>query len=138
MSGIEAVNGIIASWKAGDLDAVLEHLCEDVVYHYHVGSRPLRGRDAVRRFLERFGSGQTEIRWEIMHWAQAGDRLFVEGIDDYVAEDGRRIRLPYAGVFEFRDGRVAGWRDYIDAGVVAAARAGEANPDWIDEIMQST
>ncbi|WP_417469074.1 nuclear transport factor 2 family protein [Maricaulis sp.] len=138
MSGIETVNGIIAAWKAGDNDALLEHLCEDVVYHFHVGSRPLRGRDAVRRFLERFGAGQTQIRWEIMHWAQAGDRLFVEGIDDYVAADGRRIRLPYAGVFEFRDGRVAGWRDYLDGAVVAAARAGEPNPEWVDEIMQST
>jgi limonene-1,2-epoxide hydrolase len=138
MSGIAAVNGIIAAWKAGDINAVLEHLCEDVVYHYHVGSRPLRGRDAVRRFLERFGSGQTDIRWRILHWAQSGERLFVEGVDDYVAADGQRIALPYAGVFEFRDGRVAGWRDYIDSVVVAAARAGEPNPAWVDEIVQSS
>lgn len=138
MSGIEVVNGIIAAWKDGDIDAVLEHLAEDVVYHYHVGSRPLRGRDAVRRFLEKFGSGQTQIRWRILHSAQSGNRLFVEGVDDYVAEDGQHIALPYAGVFEFRDGQVAGWRDYIDGGGVAAARAGDPNPAWVDEIMQSS
>lgn len=137
MSSIKTVERIIASWKAGDIPAVLDCLCEDVVYHYHVGSKPLRGREAVGRFLERFGADQSEIRWQIMHSSQSGERLFVEGIDDYVAGDGTRIRLPYSGVFEFEGGKVKGWRDYIDLGLVERARAGNANPEWIDEIMQS-
>ena len=70
----------------------------------------LEGRDAIRRFLEKFGAGQTEIAWSISRHSETGDLLMVEGVDDYVNAEGVRIRTPYAGVFEFRDGRIWRWR----------------------------
>lgn len=47
---IETIEGLIASWARRDVEAVLDLLTDDVIYHYHVGSRPLRGKDWVRRF----------------------------------------------------------------------------------------
>ncbi len=132
---IDQIEALIEDWKRHDVEAVLARLTDDVVYHYHVGTRPLRGKDAVRRFLEKFGSGQREIRWRIRHHAQNGDVLMVEGIDDYVGADGARIRTPYMGVFEFREGRICAWRDYLDAALIAARRAGEPMPDWLAELV---
>lgn len=133
-SQIETIEHLIACWKRNDVDAVLDLLTDDVVYHYHVGSRPLRGKDWVRRFLQKFGSGQKDIRWRIVHHASQGDVLLVEGVDDYVDLEGRRIQTPYMGAFEFRDGKIARWRDYLDHQLIAAAESGEPAPEWIEEL----
>jgi limonene-1,2-epoxide hydrolase len=44
---------------------------------------------------------------------QSGDVVFHEGTENYVRND-RRVSLPYVGVFEFKDGKIIGWRDYFD------------------------
>ena len=44
---IETVEALIAAWKRRDSEAVLALLTDDVVYHYHVGARPLIGKDLV-------------------------------------------------------------------------------------------
>ena len=132
---IRELHAMMDDWKRRDVDAVLARLCDDVVYHYHVGSRPLRGKAAVRRFLEKHGGGQKEIRWRVVHHAQNGDTLLVEGVDDYVDAEGRRIRTPYMGVFEFREGKISGWRDYLDASLISAQSTGEPTPEWLAELV---
>lgn len=134
-SHIEIVNGLIDDWKKGDIDGVLSRLCRDVEYHYLVGERPLIGKDWVRRFLQKFGAGQTDIQWRIVNHASDGDKMLVEGIDDYVDADGVRIRTPYMGIFEFRNGKICGWRDYVDTGLIAHAKSGRAFPEWLASIL---
>jgi limonene-1,2-epoxide hydrolase len=131
-----AVDAIIEAWKRKDIDGVLAQLCDDVEYHYLVGERPLIGKDWVRRFLDRFGGHIGEPNnWRILRSAESGNALLVEGVDDYMSTDGNRIRYPYMGVFEFRDGRVSHWRDYADAGLMARAREGETLPEWLEELV---
>ncbi len=134
---IDVVQAIIDAWSRGDIDGVLDCVTDDIVYHYHVGSRPVVGKVQMRKFLERFGAGQTQIQWRILDWAEVEDRLLVEGVDDYVDAQGQHIRSPYMGAFSLQDGRVATWRDYIDLAIPAAARAGEPTPDWLEEIYRA-
>jgi len=135
MAHIDTVKSIIAAWRKRQIEGVLAHLHDDVVYHYHVGSRPLQGKAMVRRFLEKFGGGQHDIRWFIRHWAQDGDRLFIEGVDDYRDAGGRRIRTPYMGVFEFDGAKVIGWRDYVDMGLILKEKSGAPRPDWLESLV---
>lgn len=137
MSGhIEIVNGMIDAWKRGDIEGVLSCLTDDVEYHYIVGARPLIGKDWVRKFLDKFGAGQTDIRWRIVNHASQGDKLLVEGIDDYVDADGVRIRTPYMGIFQIRDGKICEWRDYVDTGLITLAKSGEDFPPWLSRLVQ--
>lgn len=131
---LETVEQLIETWKSLDVEGVLALLTDDVEYHYAVGERPLIGKDWVRRFLEKFGQGQSEIRWRIVNHASNGDRLLVEGVDDYVNKHGAHIRTPYMGIFEFRDGKICGWRDYVDLGLVNQAHAGKEFPEWVNEL----
>jgi limonene-1,2-epoxide hydrolase len=39
------------------------------------------------------------------------------------------------GIFEFRDGKVRRWRDYVDTGLIAKARAGETFPEWLEALI---
>lgn len=131
---IETLRALIARWKEGDAEGVLERVTEDVVYHYHVGSPPIRGRDVLARFLASFGAGQKDKRWRIVHHAQTGDTLLVEGVDDFVNAEGRRIQTPYMGVFEFEGGKIRAWRDYHDMAVMQSLEKGEPLPDYLEEL----
>jgi limonene-1,2-epoxide hydrolase len=132
---IDTIESLIGAWKRHDIEAVLALLTDDVVYHFHVGTRPVRGKEWVRRFLSKFGQGQSEIQWRIVRHAQNGDLLLVEGVDDYVDGEGRRIQTPYMSAFEFRGGLICGWRDYLDTSLIARAKSGDPMPEWLEELV---
>ncbi len=133
---LKTVQTIIDAWKRADIEAVLEQLDEDVEYHTLVGQRPLQGKVWVRRFLEKFGDGQTDIRWQICNHAENGDLLLVEGVDDYVDAQGRRVQTPYMGAFEFRGGKIYKWRDYLDSALLAGVERGEPLPEWTEAFIK--
>lgn len=123
-------------WRDGDLDGVIAHLHPDVVWHYAAGALPpVRGRAQARRLLEALQQQMLDVRWQVFASAEVGDRLFVEGVDAYRTPDGDEVMTPYAGVLELRDGLVIGWRDYVDLGLAARQRAGEAVADHVRELV---
>ena len=132
---IDVVNSLIDTWKTLDIEGVLDHLTDDIEYHYIVGERPLIGKAWVRRFLQKFGAGQKDIRWRIVNYASNGDKLLVEGVDDYIDATGVRVRTPYMGSFEFRDGKICRWRDYVDTGLIKQAKSGSEFPEWLETLI---
>lgn len=122
---IDILLAIIEAWKAKDIDAVLSHMHEDIVWHFAVAAEPpLRGKAMARKFLQRFGAGMNDVRWRVFDYQETADRLFVEGVDEFRTDEGFTVAAPYAGVLDFRGDLVVGWRDYVDVGVMAAQRAG--------------
>jgi len=116
---------VIESWRARDLEATLAHFDDEIVWHYAAAAAPpVRGREAARRLLTRFQNDMRDINWRIFAHADVGDRLFVEGVDEYLTPQGVRICAPYAGVLDFRGDRIVGWRDYVDTATIAAQRDG--------------
>jgi len=117
---------LIEAWQAKDIDRVLSFMHEDIVWHYAAGAMPpVRGKAKAAKLLTRFQAEMHDIRWRLFDHAESADRLFIEGVDEYRSAEGRRIAAPYAGVMEFRDGKIIAWRDYVDIGVIAAQKAGE-------------
>lgn len=117
---------VIEAWQAKDIDRVLSFMADDIVWHYAAAAMPpVRGKAAARKLLERFQGDMHGIQWRIFSYAESGDRLFIEGVDDYRTADGNRVAAPYAGVLEFRGDLITGWRDYVDLGVIAQQKAGE-------------
>lgn len=133
---LETFNRLIAAWKARDVETVLTFLHDDVVWHYAVAAMPpVRGKAAARKLLARFLADMHDVRWRLFSAAEAGERLFVEGVDEYRTPDGHTVATPYAGVLDFRDGLIVGWRDYVDLGVAAAQKAGEPHTPQVVELM---
>ena len=132
---IDQFLSIIAAWKRRDIEAVLAMMSDDIVWHFAAAAEPaLVGKAAVRKFLTRFAADLAEVRWRIFHSAESGDRLFVEGVDEYVTPKGTVVIAPYAGVIEFCGDLVTGWRDYVDVGVIAAQRRGEPVTKQVKEL----
>lgn len=137
---LETVNAIMEAWSRSDVEGVLAHVTDDIEWHYQVGSRPVVGRDTMAKLLNKLAGHQLDSAWRIIRHAareEANGRtaLFVEAIDDYRNPDGHRVQVPYAGVYELVDGKVAAWRDYVDMGLMSRAEIGEALPAWIEALV---
>ena len=126
--------GMVKDWRRKDIEAVLARVTDDIVWHSHVGSPPILGKAAMRQTLGTLGAGMSDVRWRIFDYAENEHSLFLEGVDDFVTPEGRRVVIPYCGVMIFREGLVAEWRDYFDRGVFTKLKAGEPMPDYLDKL----
>ena len=98
-----------------DDKAFLDLLTDDVEYHYHVGTRPLIGKEWVQKFLIKYREVTSDAHWVIHNHAENGNVLFTEGIEEYFdVRSQKTISHPYAGVIEFRDGKIVKWKDYFE------------------------
>lgn len=132
---IEHVNAVVEAWRRKDIDAVLARVTDDIQWHSHVGSPPIAGKEAMRRTLTTLAGLMSDIRWRIFHHAQSENRIFLEGADDFVTGDGRRVEVPYMGVMAFRGDVIAEWRDYFDRGLFDKLKSGAESPDYIKALV---
>lgn len=112
MTHAELIQSYYAAWVRDDVEAVLALCTEDVVA-VNVPIGPIRGKPAVREFLNKFGRGMQNKRYEVESILESGDSAMVEGVENYT-KNGREVSLPYMSRFKFRDGKIAEWRDYFD------------------------
>jgi limonene-1,2-epoxide hydrolase len=125
---------MITSWRARDLEGMLVHIDDDIVWHSHVGSPPIVGKAAMREFAGKLTAQMNDIKWRIFETATNGNRVFLEGVDDFVTNEGRRVMLPYAGVLAFKDARIIEWRDYFDRALFDRLKAGEPMPNYLQAL----
>lgn len=112
---ITAVKNLIACWERRDVDAVLNCLTDDVEYYWHIGSRPIREKQTMRKFLNNLAGNFDQKRWEIFSYAENGDLLLLEGHEElWDKEHQRTIQQPFMQAFQFRDGLISHWRDYYE------------------------
>jgi len=137
MSSLDILLRLIERWKARDIDGVLSLMDENIIWHYAAAiAPPVRGKAKARRLLETLAPQIAEVRWRIFDYAERDNRLFVEGVDEYVATDGRLVSAPYAGVVAFAEGRITALREYFDLGLVNSLKAGEPAPEHVRLLLQ--
>jgi ketosteroid isomerase-like protein len=134
-SKIGAVLSLIESWKRSDVDGVIELLSDDVVWHTSTGIKPpLRSKVAVREWLEGFVDQVHNSKWRVNSYAESGNMLFVEGIEDFELPSGIRVVIPYSGVYEFTGGKINGVREYFDGRLSKSLKEGGEIPAFIKEL----
>jgi len=127
---------VIRAWKKHDAEAVLAHMAEDIEWYVFVSQPPVRGKAAARELLAKLGNSRHAEHWRVFHHAVRGSRLFVEGVDDFTDTKDHRIAVPYAGVVEFQNDLITGWRDYFDSGILDKMRAGGDVPEAIEPLIE--
>ncbi|WP_440958665.1 nuclear transport factor 2 family protein [Oceanicaulis sp. LC35] len=135
MSSKQAVlQAVIDAWcERQDIDAVLAHMTDDIVWHYSAISQPPKtGKAGAREFLTAFKEKVRNPAWRIFRLAESEDALFVEGADVFETADGRRVEVPYMGILEFEGDLICAWRDYFDR----ASADGGALPDHARDLTQ--
>ncbi len=134
---IEVVQELFRAWGRHDVDTIIGLMAADVEWHYHVGSPPVNGVDAMRKVLDRLKNHQIDSTWRLTRHAETGNALLVEGVDDFESAAGHRVQVPYMGVYEFDGEAITSWRDYVDLGLLTAAQAGEALGDHLRPLIDA-
>ena len=112
---METIKAMMQANVERDDKKFLGFLTDDIVYHFHVGSRPLIGKEWVQKFLNKYREITADVKWRIDRFAETDNELFVEGYEEYLdTRSNEMIAHPYMGIFEFRDGKIAAWRDYFE------------------------
>lgn len=132
---VTIVEAVMAAWADHDIDTLLTHISPDIEWHYQVGSRPVKGIESMRKMLTGLKDHQLDSKWRLRQWAQNGDTLFIEAVDDYTNPSGHRVQAPYAGVYRFSGALITEWRDYVDMGLMMKGEAGEALPEWLEPLV---
>ena len=112
MTPLETVNKFMAAAAKRDYDTALPLLTEDVVYQ-NMPIAAVKGRDEVKGQLEALLAMGGDSEWKVLHEVADGNVVMNERVDRFMIA-GKWAELPVMGVFVFRYGLIAEWRDYFD------------------------
>jgi len=127
---------VIDAWHRQDIEGVLVHVTDDIVWRNSSGFAPaIRGKAAMRTALTGMAPIIKTNKWRIFDYAENGDRLFMEGVDEFWLQGGQHVAIPYAGSLEFRGLLIREWREYFDGRLSAAGKAGEPVSAEVQEMI---
>ncbi|WP_101927236.1 MULTISPECIES: ketosteroid isomerase-related protein [Luteimonas] len=122
-AALDLIQRYYAAFNAGDRDAMLALLTDDVAHDLNQGARET-GREAFVRFMQRMDRSYREQLRDIVVLAAtdgtcAAAEYVVHG--EYLADDdglppahGQRYVLPGGAFFALRDGRIARVSNYYN------------------------
>jgi uncharacterized protein len=124
---IEVVKDAYAAFGRGDVPAILQSLTDDVTWHLmgpseipYAGLR--HGRAGAAAFFSLLAGSDDVQLFEPRRFLADGDVVVVLGrYEARVKSTGKVAKTDWVHVFEFRDGKVASWREYLDAAAYAEA-----------------
>jgi len=113
---LATVHRVIDAIAAKDYDQALPWFTEDCEYtNLPMGS--VTGPAGVKAVLEPFFTPTISNELIVLRSAVEGDTVFTERLDRHQIATGW-VELPVTGVFVFREGKIAVWREYFDLGTL--------------------
>jgi limonene-1,2-epoxide hydrolase len=130
------LDAIITAWHKQDVEGVLVHVTDDIVWRNSSGFAPaIRGKAAMRTALEGMAKVIKTNKWRIFDHAESETRLFMEGVDEFWLTTGEHVAIPYAGSLEFRGLLVSEWREYFDGRISSSMKAGAPLTEELKEMI---
>ena len=126
---VAVVRRAYENFKGGDINGILDSLTEEVDWRLpeiegvaFSGAR--KGREGVGGFFSQLAESQETVSFEPREFVAQGDKVVVLGTYRWrVKKNGREYGGDWAHVFTVRDGRIAGFHEYMDSGAARAAFA---------------
>jgi ketosteroid isomerase-like protein len=117
------------NFKSGDIKSLLASLTEDVDWRLpemanigFAGGR--KGRERVGEFFADLAESQESLSFEPREFIAQGDKVVALGSYRWrVRKNGRDYGGEWAHVFTIRDGKIAGFHEYMDSAAAVAAHA---------------
>ena len=110
----DLVTAFVAAWEHRDVDRILDFFTDDAVYINMPIDPPNQGKAAIRAVISEFIGMAEAMEFIIHHQGETSDGRVLNERTDRFKINGKWIDLPVMGIFEFRDGKICGWRDYFD------------------------
>ena len=130
---VEVVKGAYEAFGRRDIPGLLEMLTEDVDW-FTAGSPDAipyagqkRGRKEVEGFFTTLAATEDITHFEPREFIAQGDRVVVLGnYKGRVLANSRGYDVDWLQVFTVRDGKIAGFREYLDTAALADAHRASA------------
>jgi uncharacterized protein len=124
---VEVVRRAYENFKTGDIGALMGQMAEDVDWRLpeiegaaFAGAR--KGRGQVSEFFTSLADAQDSLSFEPREFVAQGDKVVALGVYNWrVKATGREYGGDWAHVFTVRDGKVAGFHEYMDSAQAEAA-----------------
>jgi ketosteroid isomerase-like protein len=124
---VQTVKEAYAAFQRGDVAAILALLTDDVTWELpgpaeipYAGLR--RGHDGAGEFFRRLAEADEVQVFEPRRFLADGDLVVVLGrYEARVRATEKSAKTDWVHAFEFRDGKVASWREYYDSAEYAQA-----------------
>lgn len=135
MSGSHIVRQWYESMQLGDLASLLEAFSPDIVWYqaeghpYQPGNEPWVGPDAIQdQLLVRVAAEWDDFKVDVRDIHEAGEEVVVEGrYTGTFKATGKRLDSQFCHVWRVRDGKLAGYRQYMDTAQLLAVTGGSPN-----------
>ncbi|MFC3163364.1 nuclear transport factor 2 family protein [Ciceribacter thiooxidans] len=131
MTAADTIRAYYEAFNAGDMEAFLALLTDDVVHDINQGERQI-GKEAFARFMEHMNRCyREELTDMVVMTSEDGRRGAAEFVvnGEYLATDeglppanGQKYVLPAGAFFELRDGKVARISNYYSL------------PEWVRQV----
>lgn len=123
LANLAAFESVFPHWNTGDIDRMLEHYCDDVVWRNVAMGTEYRGKHAVRGFLEQLYTGLPDLSLDVTLRVPRGRYVAEEyvirghhrGMLFGLPPTGRFLEIPAASMVELRDGKLQEDHFYFDA-----------------------
>jgi ketosteroid isomerase-like protein len=130
LAGIPAMRravimNVFATMDTGDLDALVEHMTEDVTTQFG-NQAEISGKAAFRALYTEFGQAISRLRHEVLdiwHAVEDFDAWVVRLNVTYRLLNGKTVTLPCCNVFGMRGDLICEYRVYMDIGPVLSGAA---------------
>jgi ketosteroid isomerase-like protein len=104
---LEEANAFISK---GDYEQFLTYCTEDTEWTF-VGEQILRGKKAVRKYMEK--TYVEPPKFDVEHAIAEGDYVTVLGKISLKDQNGKSVEYDYCDVWTFRDGKMAGVKAFV-------------------------
>lgn len=130
MNHIEIQNHVYGLFNTGNAEEVLRHATDDVVVEMVAFGQVHRGIGGFREFLTGFLSAFPDLHITVKRQVADGARVAVEFTArgthrgplmtpaGAIPATGRTVDFAVCEVWDFRDGKLSGLRNYQDAGSI--------------------
>ena len=124
---VSVVKQAYENFKTGDIEALLGQMSEDVDWRLpdtegvpFTGAR--RGRAQVAEFFTTLAGAQDTLAFEPRELVAQGDKVVALGQYRWrVKQNGHEYGGDWAHAFTVRDGKIAGFHEYMDTAAAAGA-----------------
>jgi uncharacterized protein len=127
---VETVERMYAAFGRGDVDGVMEHIAEDVVWSAEGPTEMVFTgiRHGKREILEGFFGGiaqeHADPKLEMTEFVSEGDSVAVFGrYEVTLKKSGRRVNSPVGHLFKFRNGKVVHYTNLLNTAAFLQAPA---------------
>jgi uncharacterized protein (TIGR02246 family) len=96
--------------KQGDFEGFLVHCTEDTHWVF-VGEQELRGKDAVRQYMQ--ATYEVPPQFQVERLIAEGDMVVAMGDITLTDESGKKTRSFYCDVWRFEAGKMAELRAFV-------------------------